>query len=189
MPRLEIPRVVVILAWLFLLAPPAVAQTTTSTIEGTVTDTSGAVIPGAQVTVRGATIAAERTRHHRREGRLSRDRVAGRNLHGHGVLHGPRHQLRHPGGDAQPRRHLRRDPAGRRRAGDDRREHAGARCLDLGDRRDDHRRARSPNCRSTAATTSICCSSCPAWPSTARSIRTPTGPIRCWASGAATTIS
>jgi len=40
MPRLEIPRVVVILAMLFLLAPPAAAQTTTSTLEGTVTDTS-----------------------------------------------------------------------------------------------------------------------------------------------------
>ena len=61
MPRLEVPRVVVILALLFLLAPPAAAQTTTSTIEGTVTDTSGAVIPGAEVTVRGATAAAERS--------------------------------------------------------------------------------------------------------------------------------
>jgi len=61
MPRLEIPRVVVILAMLFLLAPPAAAQTTTSTLEGTVTDTSGAVIPGAEVTVRGTTIAAERS--------------------------------------------------------------------------------------------------------------------------------
>ena len=72
MPRLEVPRVVVILASLFLLAPPAAAQTTTSTIEGTVTDASGAVLPGAEVTVRGATIAAERTRHDRREGRLPR---------------------------------------------------------------------------------------------------------------------
>ena len=38
-------------AW--LLAATAAAQTTTSTIEGTVTDASGAVIPGAEVTVRG----------------------------------------------------------------------------------------------------------------------------------------
>ena len=61
MPRLEIPRVVVILIMLFLLAAPAAAQTTTSTLEGTVTDSSGAVLPGAEVTVRGATIAAERS--------------------------------------------------------------------------------------------------------------------------------
>jgi Carboxypeptidase regulatory-like domain/TonB dependent receptor/TonB-dependent Receptor Plug Domain len=60
MPRLELPRVVVILAALFLAVPPAAAQTTTSTIAGTVTDSSGAVIRGAEVTVRGETIAAER---------------------------------------------------------------------------------------------------------------------------------
>ena len=60
MPRLEFPRVVVILAALFLPVPPAAAQTTTSTIAGTVTDASGAVIQGAEVSVRGETIAAER---------------------------------------------------------------------------------------------------------------------------------
>ena len=60
MPRLEVPRVVVILASLLLLALPAAAQTT-STIEGTVTDTSGAVVPGAEVTARGVSIAAERS--------------------------------------------------------------------------------------------------------------------------------
>jgi hypothetical protein len=40
--------------------PPAAAQTTTSTLEGTVTDASGAVIQGADVTVRGSMLAAER---------------------------------------------------------------------------------------------------------------------------------
>src|SRR6185436_6846581 len=60
MPRLAVPCVVVILAWLLLAARPAMSQTT-STIEGTVTDSSGAVVPGAAVTLRGATVAAERS--------------------------------------------------------------------------------------------------------------------------------
>ena len=42
-------------------APSAAAQTTTSTIEGTVTDGSGAVVPGADVKVSGTTLASERT--------------------------------------------------------------------------------------------------------------------------------
>ena len=47
---------------LFLLwALPAAAQTTTSTIEGTVTDASGAAVPGASVKVSGTTLASERT--------------------------------------------------------------------------------------------------------------------------------
>src|SRR5262245_20945178 len=60
MPRLELRRVVVILACLCLPASPSLAQTTTSSIEGTVTDSTGAVIQGAEVTARGATLAAER---------------------------------------------------------------------------------------------------------------------------------
>jgi hypothetical protein len=52
--------VVAIAAWLVLSAATAVAQTTTSTIEGTVTDQSGAVIQGAEVSVRGETVVADR---------------------------------------------------------------------------------------------------------------------------------
>jgi hypothetical protein len=60
MPQRLLPRFLVIPALVASLAAAAGAQTTTSTIEGTVTDSSGAVIPGAEVTVRGDTIAAER---------------------------------------------------------------------------------------------------------------------------------
>ena len=46
---------------LFLLAPSAVAQTTTSTLEGTVTDATGGVVAGAQVSVSGVTLVSERS--------------------------------------------------------------------------------------------------------------------------------
>jgi outer membrane receptor protein involved in Fe transport len=46
---------------LLLVSSIAAAQTTTSTIEGTVTDSSGAVVPGAEVVVTGATLASVRT--------------------------------------------------------------------------------------------------------------------------------
>jgi outer membrane receptor protein involved in Fe transport len=46
---------------LAVVAPSATAQTTTSTIEGTITDASGAVVPGAEVRVIGTTLAFERT--------------------------------------------------------------------------------------------------------------------------------
>ena len=49
-----------VIAVVLVLAAAAAAQTTTSTIEGTVSDASGAVIQGAAVTVIGATVAAER---------------------------------------------------------------------------------------------------------------------------------
>lgn len=46
---------------LIIFASSATAQTTTSTIEGTVKDINGAVIAGAQVKAMGTTLAAERT--------------------------------------------------------------------------------------------------------------------------------
>jgi hypothetical protein len=70
MPRLEVPRVVVILAMLLLLAAPAAAQTT-STIEGTVTDTSGAVIPGAEVTARASALPPNEARPPMRRARIA----------------------------------------------------------------------------------------------------------------------
>ncbi|MGH9901903.1 MAG: carboxypeptidase regulatory-like domain-containing protein, partial [Pyrinomonadaceae bacterium] len=49
------------LLMLYPLSPGATAQTTTSTIEGTVTDANGAVIAGAEVKASGTTLAAERS--------------------------------------------------------------------------------------------------------------------------------
>ena len=60
MRRIDRPALLLLLL-LLLLAPSAAAQTTTSTIEGTVTDATGAVVPGAEVKVSGTTLAAERT--------------------------------------------------------------------------------------------------------------------------------
>jgi hypothetical protein len=55
----------IILSLIFLLfqfsAPATLAQTTTSTIEGTVTDPNGAAIAGATVKASGATLAVERS--------------------------------------------------------------------------------------------------------------------------------
>ena len=61
--RIDVARVVVMPALLLLLAAGAAAQTTTSTLEGTVTDASGAVIQGAEVTVIGTTLAGRAPRH------------------------------------------------------------------------------------------------------------------------------
>ncbi|HET9704074.1 MAG TPA: TonB-dependent receptor [Vicinamibacterales bacterium] len=60
MPSNVVTRVVVIPALCLVLASALAAQTTTATIEGTVTDASGAVIQGAEVTASSATLAAER---------------------------------------------------------------------------------------------------------------------------------
>lgn len=58
MPRIDRPALLLLLT---LLASSADAQTTTSTIEGTVTDATGAVVAGAEVKVSGTTLASERT--------------------------------------------------------------------------------------------------------------------------------
>ncbi len=52
--------VFLVLIIVHLLSPNTPAQTTTSTIQGTVTDANGAVVAGAEVKVSGATLAAER---------------------------------------------------------------------------------------------------------------------------------
>ena len=44
-----------------LVSSGASAQTTTSTIEGTVTDANGAVVPGAAVKASGTALASERS--------------------------------------------------------------------------------------------------------------------------------
>src|SRR5258708_36855861 len=49
-------------SWLCLLfSSPALAQTTTSTIEGTVKDPHGAVVAGAQIKASSPSLATERT--------------------------------------------------------------------------------------------------------------------------------
>ena len=187
MPRIDRPALLLLL--LFLLAPSAAAQTTTSTIEGTVTDASGAVLPGAEVKVSGTTLASERTATTGTNGfyrvtalpagnytlvisaqgfasrtaalELTLNRVVTFDvtLQVAGRRDGGRGEL--------TRRWTRRPPRPARPS----------------------RLARSPSCPSTDETISTCCSSCPASPSTARSTRTVTAPTRCWANGAATTIS
>jgi outer membrane receptor protein involved in Fe transport len=52
---------ILLVFFLLLGASSTGAQTTTSTIGGTVTDASGAVVPGAEITVSGTTLAAARS--------------------------------------------------------------------------------------------------------------------------------
>ena len=75
------------------------------------TDASGAVIPGAEVTARGVTIAAERSTTTDAKGAYRLTALPAGTYTVIGGLYGPRHPHRHAGGDAQPRRHLRRDTA------------------------------------------------------------------------------
>lgn len=59
----RLAAVIVLFLVIFFLQPMGrslVAQTTTSTIEGTVTDANGAVVAGAEVKVSGTSLAAER---------------------------------------------------------------------------------------------------------------------------------
>ena len=60
MPRIERPALL-LLVLLLLSASRAGAQTTTSTIEGTVTDATGAVLAGVEVKVSGSALGSERT--------------------------------------------------------------------------------------------------------------------------------
>src|SRR5690349_12307697 len=54
-------KVLVLCAAVLLFAAPALAQTTVSTIEGTIKDAQGSVVSGAQVTVKSAALGIERT--------------------------------------------------------------------------------------------------------------------------------
>ena len=79
-PALRLPLLSLCLS-LALIAAPAWAQTITGRIDGRVTDTSGAVLPGATVTIvnagTGFTVALPTDA----SGRLHRHQPAGRHLH------------------------------------------------------------------------------------------------------------
>ncbi len=64
-----------------LLSSGAAAQTTTSTIEGTVTDANGAVIAGAEVKASGTTLASERSATTDAEGFYRLTALPGGSLH------------------------------------------------------------------------------------------------------------
>ncbi len=58
---MRITRIILGLFGCLLFSFPAAAQTTTSTVQGTVTDPNGAVVAGAEVKVSGTTLASERS--------------------------------------------------------------------------------------------------------------------------------
>ena len=132
---------------LILLAPGAWAQTASGQIYGVVTDESGAVLPGANVTISGANIGARSTtsgsQGEFRFLNLVPGPVQGRR-HPHGALHGlPRGQ----GADRRQRRGDLRPQGGRGRG--DRHGHRGD-----ADRRPQEASARRPTSSPTSWTRS-----------------------------------
>ena len=61
---------------LSLIAAPALAQTTVSTIEGTIKDAQGSVVSGAQVVVKSTALGIERTATSDADGWIPRRQVA-----------------------------------------------------------------------------------------------------------------
>ena len=62
--------IVVLIAWIALPTSLVFAQTSTATIVGTVKDTSGALIPGAMITVKHIDTGLHANRYKQRERRL-----------------------------------------------------------------------------------------------------------------------
>src|SRR6185503_15130906 len=58
---MRITRIIVGFCFALIVCLPAVAQTTTSNIEGIVKDPKGAVVPGAEVKATSSSLAIERT--------------------------------------------------------------------------------------------------------------------------------
>ena len=59
--RFNIRAVLMLMVCLLVTATAVLAQSDTSSISGTVTDTSGALVPGAQITIHNNATLADRT--------------------------------------------------------------------------------------------------------------------------------
>ena len=81
---MRVQATVLALLLLLAVAVPVVAQRTTASIRGTVTDATGGVVPGANVTVKGTDTGFKPVHRHQRRRRVLVSRAAGRHLHGRG---------------------------------------------------------------------------------------------------------